>query len=188
MDRTDAEIVGSSQIGDPAAFVELVWRYASAVHGYLCRRAGRQSADDLFGEVFVQAFKSRSSYDDALRDARPWLYGIARNVLRAHWRASIRPQPPIEAAISDPWSEVDDQLEAKSRRSELELALARLTDDEREILLLVAWERLSSGEIATALGIPHGTVRSRLHRARSVMRKHVAVPSAALDYRTTWES
>jgi RNA polymerase sigma-70 factor (ECF subfamily) len=188
MDRTDAKIVSSSQIGDPAAFVELVWRHASAVHGYLCRRTDRQLADDLLGEVFVQAFKSRANYDDRSRDARPWLYGIARNVLRAHWRASARPQPRIEAAISDPWSEVDEQLDAQSRRGELERALAQLTDDEREILLLVAWERLSASEIATALAIPQGTVRSRLHRARAVMRKHVAVPSAILDNRMFWES
>jgi RNA polymerase sigma factor (sigma-70 family) len=188
MASTDAEIVSSSQIGDPAAFVELVWRHTTAIHGYLSRRTGRQSADDLLGEVFLQAFKSRASYDSRWRDARPWLYGIARNVLRAHWRVSTRPQPRVEAAISDPWPEVDEQLDAESQRSELKHALALLRDDEREILLLFAWERLSSGEIATTLGIPDGTVRSRLHRARAHMRKHVSDPSLVPGGRTSWEN
>ena len=67
-------------------FVELFWQHGAAVHAYLSRRAGRQDADDLLGEVWLQAFRSRERYDRRWPSALPWLYGIARNVLRAHWR------------------------------------------------------------------------------------------------------
>jgi DNA-directed RNA polymerase specialized sigma24 family protein len=83
MDETDEQVVSWSEAGDPAAFVELVWRHGPAVHAYLARRTGRQDADDLLGEVWLRAFKGRASYDRRCPDARPWLYGIARNVLRA---------------------------------------------------------------------------------------------------------
>ena len=80
MDETDEQVVGWSEAGEPAAFVELVWRHGPAVHAYLARRTGRQDADDLLGEVWLRAFKGRASYDRRCPDARPWLYGIARNV------------------------------------------------------------------------------------------------------------
>jgi len=170
MEETDAQIVSWSTIGDSSAFAELTWRHNVAIHQYLSRRAGRAQADDLLGEVWVQAFRARSSYDHAWPDARPWLYGIARNVLRAHWRAMARPAPRIPTAVSDPWPKLDEQLDAEARRPELKRALESLTDDEREVLLLLAWEQLSQAEIAFVLGVPPGTVRSRLHRARTAMR------------------
>ena len=188
MDETDAQVVSWSMIGDSTAFVELTWRHSAAIHRYLSRRAGRAQADALLGEVWVQAFRSRASYDHAWPDARPWLFGIARNVLRAHWRASALLPPCFLAAVTDPWPKVDDQLDATARRHELELALESLTEAEREVLLLVAWEQLSQAEIAFVLGIPPGTVRSRLHRARAVMRGELAVGNPAADDRLLKEN
>ncbi len=153
MEETDAQIVSWSTIGDSSAFVELTWRHNVAIHQYLSRRAGRAQADDLVGEVWVQAFRARSSYDHAWPDARPWLYGRARNVLRARWRAMARPAPRIPTAVSDPWPELDEQLDAEARRPELKRAFESLTDDEREVLLLLAWEQLSQAEIAFMLGV-----------------------------------
>ena len=181
MDRRDLEIVSLSIMDEPAAFVDLAWRHGSIIHAYLCRRAGRQVADDLFGDVFLEAFRSRSTYDRRWTDARPWLYGIARHVLLSYWRKSPRPAGWLEAAVTDPWPDVDDHLVAESRRPELERALEFLTENEREVLLLFAWERLSQPEIAVVLGLPQGTVRSRLHRARAVMREHVAIPSTIIE-------
>ena len=94
---------------------------------------------------------------------------------------SALPQPRIPAAVTDPWSNVDDQLDAAARRHELERALASLTEEEREVLLLVAWEQLSQAEIAFMLGIPPGTVRSRLHRTRAVMRGELASGDLVTD-------
>src|SRR5580704_13574177 len=101
--ETDGTLIERSCRGRPDAFVEVVRRHEAAVHGFLARRAGPQAAADLLGEVWLRAFAGRGGYDPAHRDARPWLYGIARNVLRAHWRANRLG---------------DDQLTAPEARSE----------------------------------------------------------------------
>ena len=116
MDETDEQLLGWSKAGDQAAFVEIFWRHGSAVHAYLSRRAGRQDADDLLSEVWLRAFRGRTSYDCRYPDARPWLYGIARNVLRAHWREADRPLAfTEEAAATDPWSDADRRLDAAAQ-------------------------------------------------------------------------
>ena len=88
--ETDGTLIERSCRGRPDAFVEVVRRHETAVHAFLARRAGPQVAADLLGEVWLRAFAGRGGYDPAHQDARPWLYGIARNVLRAHWRARPR--------------------------------------------------------------------------------------------------
>jgi RNA polymerase sigma-70 factor (ECF subfamily) len=87
---TDAELIGRSLRTQPDAFVGVVRRHEVALHGFLARRAGRQAADDLLGEVWLRAFAARAGYDHSYGDARPWLYGIARNVCQP----SARCPPP----------------------------------------------------------------------------------------------
>lgn len=171
MDESDAEIVGRSTNGDAKVFGELFWRHNGAVHGYLARRAGRDTADDLVAEVWLRAFRGRANFDPHYADARPWLYGIARNVLNAHWRQKSKAPPLLPAAISDPWPEFEEHIDVNERRADLVHALEALTDDERETLLLVAWERMSAVSIALMLDVPASTVRNRLHRARTIMRR-----------------
>jgi RNA polymerase sigma factor (sigma-70 family) len=161
---------------DAQAFIERFWDCAPSVHAYLSRRAGRQVADDLFGEVWLHAFKARASYEQRGPDPRPWLYGIARNMLRAHWRRRGRPLAELADVAFDPWDDADLRLEAQSTQADLRRALELLTDAEREVLLLVAWEHLTPAEAANVLGIPQGTARSRLHRARHVLRHEVPSP------------
>jgi RNA polymerase sigma factor (sigma-70 family) len=157
-------------------FVRLFWRYGSAVHSYLSRRAGRRHADDLLEEVWVRAFRSRGSYDDQV-PALPWLYGVARNVLLGHFRSqhSIRAGDAGRYTVGepDPWDAVDDRLDARHAVSGLAEALAALSTDDREVLLLVAWEQLTPAEVAVVLDIPQGTARSRLHRARAQLRGYL---------------
>ncbi|MHB1929591.1 MAG: RNA polymerase sigma factor [Acidimicrobiales bacterium] len=168
----DEEVSGWSEAGDPAAFVELFWRHGPAVHAYLARRSGRQDADDLLSEVWLRAFKGRLSYDRRCPDARPWLYGIARNVLRAHWHEAARPVAPATETVAwDPWPDVDTHLDAAARSETLRHVLGVLSEDEREVLLLVVWEQLTPAEVAVALRIPQGTARSRLHRGLSALRR-----------------
>ena len=166
--ETDGTLIERSCRGRPDAFVEVVRRHETAVHAFLARRAGPQAAADLLGEVWVRAFAGRGGYDPAHPDARPWLYGIARNVLRAHWRA--RPAPGTATQNADPWDDVVDRLDAAARAGALAAALRALPPAEREVLLLVAWEQLTPAEAAAALGVPPGTARSRLHRARAALR------------------
>ncbi len=177
---TDADLIERSARGQPEAFVAVVQRHEVAVHGFLARRAGRQAADDLLAEVWTRAFAGRIGYDTGRGDARPWLYGIARNVLRAHWRASARETCGAAAARpEDPWDEVIDRLDSASGARALGPALRALPTAEREVLLLVAWEQLTPGEAAAVVGIPQGTARSRLHRARAALR--MALATTATD-------
>lgn len=185
MPDSDASLVRKAARGHPAAFSDLLRRHGQAIHGYLARRCGRDMADDLLSEVFVRAYAASDSYDSRWPDARPWLYGIARNVLREHWRRS-GPERFVQLdGADDPWPEVDARLDATARLAVVRRALAELATGDREVLLLVIWEGLTPAEAAAALGIPQGTARSRLHRARSVLRELVDGPAAlpATSYR-----
>jgi RNA polymerase sigma factor (sigma-70 family) len=168
--ETDGALIEQSVRGRPDAFVEVVQRHEVAVHGFLARRAGHQVADDLLGEVWVRAFAARGGYDPGYDDALPWLYGIARNVLRAHWRTRRDTDHPAAETAVDPWDDVVDRLDSAARAQVLVPALRALPAAERDVLLLVAWEQLTPAEAASVLGVPPGTARSRLHRARAALR------------------
>ncbi|MGW0334161.1 RNA polymerase sigma factor [Streptomyces sp. NPDC003011] len=162
---------------DPAAFEALVGRHAMALHGYLVRRAPA-AADDLLSEVWLQAYASRRTFDSARGTVRTWLFGVARNVLAGHWRHAVREQPDPEPersgrgpAGTDPWHAVDQRLDAAALAPLVRRTLAGLPPVERELMLLVAWEQLTPTEAAAVLGIPPGTARSRLHRARNRLRE-----------------
>jgi RNA polymerase sigma factor (sigma-70 family) len=170
--ESDSVLIERSLHGRAEAFVELTRRHEVAIHGYVARRAGRRAADDLLADVWLRAFAARAGYDTRYRDARPWLYGIARNVLREHWRTSSSNETAVldEASI-DPWDGVDTRLDAAERAKTVMSAVLALPAGEREVLLLVAWEQLSAAEAAEVLGVPQGTARSRLHRARASLRR-----------------
>ena len=171
--RAADETVALAMAGDRESFAVLVREHGQAVHAYLARRAGRGVADELLTEVWLRAWRSRGSYDIGWADPRPWLYGIARNVLRAHWRMRAdRLEGPFHLA-EDPWPAVDDRLDAGHLRLALSAALAALGEDYREVVLLVAWEQLTPAEVAMALGLPPSTVRSRLHRARLILQRSI---------------
>ncbi len=170
---SDAALITAART-DPEAFTAVFERHAGSVHGFLARRAGQHVADDLLGEVFATAFGARGRYDTAVEDARPWLFGIARNVLHSHQRSGRRladavARLPVEGP-TDTWPDVDARLDAASQAHPVRRALLSLPDAEREVLQLVAWEDLTPTEAGAVLGIPAGTARSRLHRARTAVR------------------
>lgn len=168
----DGVLIERSVQDRPDAFVEVVRRHEVATHGYLARRVGRQAADDLLSEVWLRAFAARDGYDTRCGDAQPWLYGIARNVLREHWRASSGNEPTaLDETSADPWDAVNDRLDSAERAKAVASAVRALRVAEREVLLLVAWEQLTPAEAAKVLGVPQGTARSRLHRARATLRR-----------------
>jgi RNA polymerase sigma-70 factor (ECF subfamily) len=139
------------------------------LHRYLARRLGASLADDLAAETFAVAFRSWDRLDPA-RPVRPWLYGIAANLLRHHWRKEQRmlrayARTGVDPVFADEDAAVE-RADAEARQRELAAALAELRRDEREILLLHAWAELTDSEIAEALDIPLGTVKSRLSRVR----------------------
>lgn len=186
----DDELLARS-IVDPSAFEPLVVGHSTALHAYLSRRVGTE-ADDLLGEVWLAAFKSRASFDARRGGARAWLFGVARHVLLAQLRRprAVEWQGGIECdGIDDGWDRVDERLMADAAGPALREALASLAPGDREVLLLVAWEQLTPTEAAAVLGIPVGTARSRLHRTREQLRARLNVagsaPSHASDTRSS---
>jgi RNA polymerase sigma-70 factor, ECF subfamily len=168
---TDAELILSS-LKDAERFGLVFDRHFADIHRYLHRRVGAGLADDLAAETFVAAFNRRRDYDPEREDARPWLYGIASNLLRGQWRSERRRLLAYaRAAIdADPHADDDtvlDRADAAAVAPLVARALAALEDRDRDALLLLAWGELSYDEIADALGVPLGTVRSRIHRARA---------------------
>lgn len=143
---------------------------------YLRRRVGGSLADDLAAETFATAYANWERFDDS-RPLRPWLYGIAANLLRHHWRRERRQlQAYARTGIDPAVEDLNDSLDraaADARKRELAGALSGLGQGEREILLLHAWAGLTDSEIAEALSLPLGTVKSRLHRARAQLRNHL---------------
>jgi RNA polymerase sigma factor (sigma-70 family) len=179
----DAVIIEHSWL-EPEQFAALFDRYAPLIHRYVNRRVGRQAADDLVAETFLAAFGKRRRYDLTYSDARPWLYGIATNLIGQHRREEIRQYRIRQAAIPEldlPGHDerVAADVTARAVRGQLAAALADLPDPDRDVLVLTVWEQLSYGEAARALEIPIGTVRSRLNRARTKLREALASAGAS---------
>ena len=148
----------------------------ATLHRYLGRRLGGSTADELAAETFAVAFRSWERLDPE-RPVRPWLYGIAANLVRHHWRKERRMLRAYARTGVDPVLAEEDaaveRADADVQRRELATALAELRRDEREILLLHAWAELTDSEIAAALGVPLGTVKSRLSRTREKLRNQL---------------
>ena len=148
----------------------------ASLHRYLARRLGGATADDLAAETFAVAFRTWDRLDPT-RPVRPWLYGIAANLVRHHWRKERRMLRAYARTRVDPVLAQEDETvaraDADARHRELAAGLAGLRRDEREILLLHAWAELSDSEIAGALGVPVGTVKSRLSRTREKLRNQL---------------
>jgi RNA polymerase sigma-70 factor (ECF subfamily) len=174
LDASDAELVARS-LHDPVAFAAVFDRHWAAIHAFCTSRAG-DAGEDLAAEAFRIAFDRRAAYDVRYPGARPWLYGVATNVLREHFRgaeradrAARRTYALADRTVAEPLG----ALEAAQLGPRLAVALASLDAADRDTLLLAAWAELTYDEIAHATGVPVGTVRSRLHRARTRLRTHL---------------
>ena len=156
----------------PDAIEGLFNAHFGSIYRFAACRVGRDAALDVAAETFAQALRNIDRFDPG-RDGRPWLFGIATNVLRHYRRAEerrIRAYATV-ANLHGP-SQADGHVEeAENQRAPLVEALVTLEARDREALLLFAWAELSYDEIAAALGIPLGTVRSRIHRARRLLRE-----------------
>jgi RNA polymerase sigma factor (sigma-70 family) len=161
-------------IVDPSRFEPLVDAYGPALHAFLVRRAP-DAADDLLAEVWLAAFQARRTFDPGRGSVRGWLFGVARNVLFAHRRRDRARAPTTLATDDDGWEAVDARLDAAALAPAMRAALADLPDIERDLLLLIAWEQLTPAEAAQAVGVPAATARTRLYRARTRMRAHLAM-------------
>lgn len=173
---TDSSVIRASE-DDPRLFGIVFERYYAAVDAYLQRRVGAGEAEELASEVFLEALRSRRRYDHRYESAKGWLFGIATNLLLRSWRRERRQLRAYARTAIDPLGgEIDgaeSRVDAQRSRLVLARALASLSRDQRDVLLLHAWADLSDAEIAAALNLPIGTVQSRLSRARSRMREAI---------------
>jgi RNA polymerase sigma factor (sigma-70 family) len=185
-----ADEVVASPAEERSHHAALFDRHYDYVWRYLCRRAGAVVADELASEVFVRALSGQAAVDGGLGAARAWLYGIATNVLREHsrgegrrWRAYARALEP--AATAGGLDDVDERVDAVARGPAVARALAGLPAADRDTLLLFALTELDYEGIGIATGVPIGTVRSRLHRARRRIRIELDLDQAATDSHAT---
>jgi len=171
---SDAEVIGRS-LGEPEAFGLIYDRHAPSLLRFLGRRVGAKVAEGLVGELFRIAFERRKAFDPSRDNALPWLYGIGSNLLLKHRRGEAR-RLRASAQMAAARDRVDRRagaaaLDARLLFPRVADAIEALPDDEREALLLFAWEELSYQSVAEALALPIGTVRSRLNRARARLRE-----------------
>ncbi|WP_245967024.1 RNA polymerase sigma factor [Sphaerisporangium album] len=171
----DDSTVITRSLDQPELFAVLFDRHADEIFRYAARRLGGEIAEDVVAEVFLAAFRGRARYDRSRPDARPWLYGIATNVAARHRRAERRRTRIMARVPAERPGSFDDRsverVTAEQLQPRLAGALAALSARERDLLLLVAWTDLSYEDVAQALQVPIGTVRSRLHRVRAKLRR-----------------
>jgi RNA polymerase sigma-70 factor, ECF subfamily len=160
-------IVGGVERDQVDAISRLYERYARAVHGYALRRSDRDTADEVTAQVFLVAWRRRATLPD---DTLPWLYGVARRALADQRRGTTRRRRLHERLRSEA-VERSPRLELPDRG--LACALGRLSDHDREALLLCYWEDLGPAQIARVLGCSRAAAAVRLHRARGRLRKQL---------------
>lgn len=182
----DTALWAAAVRGEPAAFGDLFDRYADLVYRYaLVRVRQADIAEEIVSTVFIEAWRQRSRIELQGRVLRPWLLGVARNQANWHlgrlYRRSLDARPPDPAAAGavaaiDPADAVASRVDAPAELERVLAMLDALPDGAREVLVLHVWGELSHEDIALALGVSVGTVKSRLSRARRRLRLR---PSAA---------
>ncbi len=179
----DAEILRLS-VGEPRLFEEIFVRHYDQILRYARQRVGHDVGEEIAARTMMIAFTRRASFDGSSPSARAWLFGIATNLLRHHYRdervhlgALARlPIDPNVDDIADP-----QRLDAERARPALIEALGSLSEGDRDAFVLLSLAQLSYPEIADALEIPIGTIRSRIHRARALLRERLSAFEANMD-------
>lgn len=185
---TDSEIIRRS-LETPSAFAELFERHARVIGAFAARRVGPDAAEDVLSETMLVAFRRRRDFDHEWPSAKPWLFGIASRVIKKHRGEEARQWRSFAASARRGEHAHDGAMDAAGERADASAALrvlapriAALAARDRDTLLLYAWGDLTYEEVATALGVPVGTVRSRLNR----VRRKLAPPGSHSTTRLTW--
>jgi RNA polymerase sigma-70 factor (ECF subfamily) len=166
----------SVSMSDTEGFGLLYDRYAGQLYRYAYQRAGDQAAQDIVADTFLAAFQQRATFDPSRGEVRPWLFGILTRKLARYYRAEKTRYLALARAAGpdtehNPDERITEAVSAAALRAPLAAALARLSPGDRDVLLLIAWADCTYEEAAAVVGIPIGTVRSRLNRARRKVRQ-----------------
>jgi RNA polymerase sigma factor (sigma-70 family) len=182
----DAALWQAAAAGEHAAFGQLFDRHATAVYNYLYRRtADWSAAEDLTAAVFLQAWRRRGEVVFDRDSALPWLLGVARLQLRNAARSRARYLAALsragrealaDASAGDPADLVARRLDDAHQVRELRAAIARLPEQQREVIELCVYAGLDQQAAALSLGVSVGTVKSRLHRARQRLATDLRAP------------
>lgn len=176
-----------TEIDDHEAFAAVFDAHFDEIHRYVAYRLGSDSAEDVVSDTFLIAFRKRAQFDPTLATPKTWLYGIATKLVGKHRRQEARALRALGRCAPDrdhPGHEerVVVQVSAQSLRPDLAAALAGLDQRDRDVVQLLALAGLSHDEVAAALGIPNGTVRSRLNRARKKLRSSLSLVLEEADH------
>jgi RNA polymerase sigma-70 factor (ECF subfamily) len=198
---TDDALLWRLARGDTRAFEALFERYVDFVHNVAFRRtADRSAAEDIAETVFLELWRQRQRIVSREGSLRPWLAGVTANLARRWWRDRTRGRralgrlagrsgraagPDVGVDDRDLAGEVADRVDDERRMSAVLAALDQLPADQRELVLLSAGDGLSYEEMAAALDIPVGTVRSRLSRARARLRTIEGISGTAAGLRAS---
>lgn len=194
---TDRHLWNRAAAGEPAAFGVLFERHAKAVYNFCFRQTGDWSAaEELTSVVFLESWRRRGRVRLTGESALPWLLGVATNVVRNRRRAERRHRDALKRLPLDPAGafadDVDGRLDDERRMRVILARVGKLSRRDQDVIALCVWAELSYEEAAVALGVPVGTIRSRLARAKARLREldvssgHVwngdhAVPTEAFD-------
>jgi RNA polymerase sigma factor (sigma-70 family) len=182
MDDEAERLAAASRMGDREAFGRLYDLYARRIYAYLYYRSlNRESAEDLTSAVFLKALENLAGFRPELGCFSSWIYGIARNALRDHFRARSRTVSLDEAA--DLWATPDAgelEIEAENRDlwERLKPHLVALSPEQREIVILRTWDELPYKEIAALLGKSENACKMSYSRALGLLRE--AMPLSLL--------
>jgi RNA polymerase sigma-70 factor (ECF subfamily) len=190
VDLTDAALWQRAAAGDTAAFGTIFERHSTTVYNYCFRRTGDWSqAEELTAIVFLEAWRRRTQVVLERDEAIPWLLGVATNVLRNLRRTQRRHRAALDRLprerVADFAGDVDERLDDERQMRAALRALEKLPRRDQDVLALCAWEGLTYEEAALALGVPVGTVRSRLSRARARLRELSRNPGRFATEETT---
>ena len=185
MEQTDAELVNAARGGDEQAIRDLLGRYRTAVFNLAFRiLRNEEDATDAAQETFIRVFRALDRFDERQR-FKPWILRIASNycidqIRKRDWRTVSFDTPietedgTLEMELAGPGPQPDEVLKRKEQRMVIEQAIDSLPPDYRMAIVLRHTEGLSYEEIADVLGVPLGTVKARIHRARSALQKKLA--------------
>lgn len=162
-------------------FTQLYERYRNELHAFCLRRVDRAEVDDVMAEVFAVAWRKIETVEAGKE--RAWLYSIARNVIRNQWRSATRRrrlQSRVQRFRDDETPHLETIVVQRARDEAVIDAVQRLSERDREVLILSAWDDLSGPEIAEVLGISVAGAQQRLHRAKRRLARRLNLSRGSL--------
>ena len=171
---TDEQLMVRAKAGNDAAFEELYHRFARRLKGFFFLQLGgdEELAADATHDVFLRAYEARSSYQEGRR-VDTWLFTIAYNICRNHYRSNAYETQLLATLDAEPISDeqIEVQLDAAALDDALAQALSELPPPLHQLFSLHYQEELTIPQVAEIVGIPEGTVKSRLHKTMNIIRK-----------------